>query len=195
MIKDIASERLSEKIVPAQRSVQSNVSLEEKVLQNTVSNVRIRSQEYQRQYGTDSVFWIKQKPLYENRQYAQFLMPDGRNSIFIRQTDILPGRDAETGMRLAAVFTDQRYSMMNLEKVNVVAADGSKAIAMFKLPGGAVIAHGTQQSDRKKVGREMERGVQKKEMKPESKSGKNMRKQNQGSGKSIIHCHSPELLL
>ena len=62
--------------------------------------------------------------------------------------------------------------MMNLEKVNVVAADGSKAIAMFKLPGGAVIAHGSQQSDRKKVGREMERGVQKKEMKPESKSGK-----------------------
>ena len=43
---------------------------------------------------------------------------------------------------------------------------------MFKLPGGAVIAHGSQQSDRKKVGREMERGVQKKEMKPENKSGK-----------------------
>ena len=54
-------------------------------------------------------------------------------------------------MRLAAVFTDQRYSMMNLEKVNVVAADGSKAIAMFKLPGGAVIAHGSQQPDRKKT--------------------------------------------
>lgn len=161
--KDIPSERSPEKIVPAQRSVQSNVSLEEKVLQNTVSDVRIRSQEYQRQYGTDSVFWIKQKPLYENRQYAQFLMPDGRNSIFIRQTDILPGRDAETGMRLAAVFTDQRYSMMNLEKVNVVAADGSKAIAMFKLPGGAVVAHGSQQPDRKKGGPELAKGTQKKE--------------------------------
>ena len=136
------------------------------------ADIDIRSQEYQRQYGTDSVFWIKQKPLYENRQYAQFLLPDGRNSIFVRRTDILPGRDAETGMRLAAVFTDQRYSMMNLEKVNVAVADGSKAIAMFKLPGGAVIAHGSQQSDRKKVGREMERGVQKKEMKPENKSGK-----------------------
>ena len=38
--------------------------------------------------------------------------------------------------------------MMNLEKVNVVAADGSKAIAMFKLPGGAVVAQGSQQPDR-----------------------------------------------
>ena len=85
---------------------------------NTVRDVRIRSQDHQRQYGTDSVFWIKQKPLYENRKYAQFLSPDGKNSIFIRQADILPGRDAETGMRLATVFTDQRYSIMNLEKLN-----------------------------------------------------------------------------
>ena len=77
----------------------------------------------------------------------------------------------EKGLAAAAVQTALAF-MMNLEKVNVVAADGSKAIAMFKLPGGAVIAHGSQQSDRKKVGREMERGVQKKEMKPESKSGK-----------------------
>ncbi len=46
------------------------------------------------------------------------------------------------------------YSMMNLEKVNVIAADGSRAIAMFKLPGGAVIAHGSQQLDRKKAGLE-----------------------------------------
>ncbi len=82
-------------------------------------------------------------------------MPDGKNSIFIRQADILPGRDAQTGMRLAAVFMDQRYSMMNLEKLNVTAADGSKAIAMFKLPGGAVVAHGIQQPDRKKTGPEM----------------------------------------
>ena len=29
------------------------------------------------------------------------------------------------------------FSMMNLEKVNVMAADGSKAIAMFKLPEDA----------------------------------------------------------
>ena len=77
----------------------------------------------------------------------------------------------EKGLAAAAVQTALAF-MMNLEKVNVVAADGSKAIAMFKLPGGAMIAHGSQQSDRKKVGREMERGVQKKEMKPESKSGK-----------------------
>ena len=103
----------------------------------------------------------KQKPLYENRYYAQFLMPDGKNTIFVRQADILPGRDAGTGMRLAAVFMDQRYSMMNLEKVNVVAADGSKAIAMFKLPGGAVVAHGSQQPDRKKVGPEMATGKKK----------------------------------
>ena len=101
-------------------------SLEEKQLQEVISDVRIRSQDHQRQYGTDSVFWIKQKPLYENRYYAQFLMPDGKNTIFVRQADILPGRDAGTGMRLAAVFMDQRYSMMNLEKVNVIAADGSK---------------------------------------------------------------------
>jgi len=48
--------------------------------------------------------------------------------------------------------------------VNVVAADGSKAIAMFKLPGGAVIAHGSQQPDRKKAGPELAKGTQKKEM-------------------------------
>ena len=36
---------------------------------------------------------------------------------------------------------------MNLEKVNVAAVDGSKAIAMFKLPGGAVVAHTGQQPD------------------------------------------------
>ena len=171
-IKDIPSEQAPEKNVPEQEPVQSDMSLEEKVLQNTVSDVRIRSQEYQLQYGTDSVFWIKQKPLYENRQYAQFLLPDGKNSIFIRQTDILPGRDAETGMRLAAVFTDQRYSMMNMEKVNVVAADGSKAIAMFKLPGGAVVAHGSQQPDRRKAGPELAKGTQKKEMSAKSKTAK-----------------------
>ena len=133
-------------------------SIEEKQLQAMISDVRIRSQDYQRQYGTDSVFWIKQKPLYENRYYAQFLMPDGKNTIFVRQADILPGRDVETGMRLAAVFMDQRYSMMNLEKVNVVAADGSKAIAMFKLPGGAVVAHTGQQPDRKTIGTEIGKG-------------------------------------
>ena len=133
-------------------------SIEEKQLQAMISDVRIRSQDYQRQYGTDSVFWIKQKPLYENRYYAQFLMPDGKNTIFVRQADILPGRDVETGMRLAAVFMDQRYSMMNLEKVNVMAADGSKAIAMFKLPGGAVVAHTGQQPDRKAIGTEIGKG-------------------------------------
>ena len=133
-------------------------SIEEKQLQAMISDVRIRSQDYQRQYGTDSVFWIKQKPLYENRYYAQFLMPDGKNTIFVRQADILPGRDVETGMRLAAVFMDQRYSMMNLEKVNVIAADGSKAIAMFKLPGGVVVAQGSQQPDRKKTGPEIGKG-------------------------------------
>ena len=53
---------------------------------------------------------------------------------------------------------DQRYSMMNLEKVNVVAADGSKAIAMFKLPGGTVVAHGSQQPDRKKTDPEIKKG-------------------------------------
>ena len=136
-------------------------SIEEKQLQAMISDVRIRSQDYQRQYGTDSVFWIKQKPLYENRYYAQFLMPDGKNTIFVRQADILPERDVETGMRLAAVFMDQRYSMMNLEKVNIVAADGSKAIAMFKLPGGAVVAQGSQQPDRKKIRPKMAKGTQK----------------------------------
>ncbi len=161
-IKDIPSEQAPEKIIFTKHPTRPDASVE-KVLQNTISDVRIRSQEYQRQYGTESVFWIKQKPLYENRQYAQFLMPDGKNSIFIRQADILPGRDAQTGMRLAAVFTDQRYSMMNMEKVNVVAADGSKAIAMFKLPGGAVIAHGNQQPDKKKGGPELAKGTQKKE--------------------------------
>ena len=170
--KDIPSEQAPEKTIPAQKPVRSEISLEEKVLQNTICDVRIRSQEYQRQYGTDSVFWLKQKPLYENRQYAQFLLPDGKNSIFIRQSDILPGRDAETGMRLAAVFMDQRYSMMNLEKVNLVAADGSKAIAMFKLPGGAVVAQGSQQSDRKKAGPGLVKGTQKKEMLAKSKTAK-----------------------
>jgi len=171
VIKDIPSERASEKVIFTKHPTRPDASVE-KVLQNAVSDVRIRSQEYQQQYGTNSVFWIKQKPLYENRQYAQFLLPDGKNSIFIRQTDILPGRDAETGMRLAAVFMDQRYSMMNLEKVNVVAADGSKAIAMFKLPGGAVIAHTSQQPDRKKTGPELAKGIQKKEKAAESKTMK-----------------------
>ena len=91
-------------------------------------------------------------------------MPDGKNAIFIRQADILPGRDAKTGIRLAAIFTDQRYSMMNLEKVNVVAADGSKAIAMFKLPGGTVVAHGSSQPDREKAEPDMEKGRQTREM-------------------------------
>ena len=144
-----------QKDIPASKPAMPEISPEEKVLQRNVSDVRIRSRDYQRQYGEDSVCWIKQKPLYENRYYAQFLMPDGKNSIFIRQTDILPGRDAQTGMRLAAVFMDQRYSMMNLEKLNVTATDGSKAIAMFKLPRGAVVAHGSQQPDRKKTGPEM----------------------------------------
>ncbi len=99
--------------------------------------------------GPGSVLWIKEKPIHENRYYAQFMMPDGKNTVFIRQADILPGRDPETGKRLAAVFTGQRYSMMNLEKVSVTAADGSKAIAMFKLPGGAVVAHSGQQPERK----------------------------------------------
>ena len=87
-----------------------------------------------------------------------------RNAIFIRQADILPGRDAKTGIRLAAIFTDQRYSMMNLEKVNVVVADGSKAIAMFKLPGGDVVAHGSQQPDREIAVPEKRKDKQKKEM-------------------------------
>ena len=84
-------------------------------------------------------------------------MPDGKNSIFVRQADILPGRDAGTGIRLAAVFMDQRYSMMNLEKVNVIAADGSKAIAMFKLPGGAVVAQGASSLTGRKPGRRLEK--------------------------------------
>ena len=136
----------------------------ERQLKDSAADIRIRAQDYQRQYGTDSVFWIKQKPLSENRHYAQFLMPDGKNAIFIRQADILPGRDAKTGIRLAAIFTDQRYSMMNLEKVNVVAADGSKAIAMFKLPGGDVVAHGSQQPDREIAVPEKRKDKQKKEM-------------------------------
>ena len=152
--KDVPSQESPEKDASLQRADMTvhpviTRSVEEKQLQTVISDFRIRSQDYQRQYGTDSVFWIKQKPLYENRYYAQFLMPDGKNTIFVRQADILPGMDAGTGMRLAAVFMDQRYSMMNLEKVNVVAADGSKAIAMFKLPGGAVVAQGSQQPDRK----------------------------------------------
>lgn len=155
----------------------SNASLEKKMLQKTVNDVRIRSRDYQRQYGTDSVFWIKQKPLYENRQYAQFLLPDGKNSIFIRQSDTLPGRDSGTGMRLAAIFKDQQYSMMNLEKVNVVAADGSKAIAMYKLPGGAVVAHGSQQPDKKKTGPEIAKGSQKKEIDATSRSTKQPEKE------------------
>lgn len=164
--KEVPSREYPEKGAPLQKDgmtiyPSATRSMEEQQLQEVISDVRIRSQDYQRQYGTDSVFWIKQKPLYENRYYAQFLMPDGKNTIFVRQADILPGRDSGTGMRLAAVFMDQRYSMMNLEKVNVVAADGSKAIAMFKLPGGAVVAHGSQQPDRKKVGPEMATGKKK----------------------------------
>ncbi len=162
-VEDIPSQEALEKAVPVKKAGTAvyptmTGSVEERQLQAAVSDVRIRSQDYQRQYGTDSVFWIKQKPLYENRYYAQFLMPDGKNSIFVRQADILPGRDAGTGIRLAAVFMDQRYSMMNLEKVNVIAADGSKAIAMFKLPGGAVVAQGSQQPDRKKTSPEIGKG-------------------------------------
>ena len=161
--KDVCSHESLKEDAPLQKAdmtvhPSATRSIEEKQLQEVISDVRIRSQDHQRQYGTDSVFWIKQKPLYENRYYAQFLMPDGKNTIFVRQADILPGRDAGTGMRLAAVFMDQRYSMMNLEKVNVIAADGSKAIAMFKLPGGAVVAQGSQQPDRKKTGPEIGKG-------------------------------------
>ena len=56
------------------------------------------------------------------------------------------------------------YSMMNLEKVNVIAADGSKAIAMFKLPGGAVVAQGSQQPDRKITGADLGRSSAKAEV-------------------------------
>ncbi len=116
--KDVPSQESPKKEVPLQKAdmtvhPDTARSVEEKQLQEVISDVRIRSQDYQRQYGTDSVFWIMQKPLYENRYYAQFLMPDGKNTIFVRQADILPGRDAGTGMRLAAVFMDQRYSMIS----------------------------------------------------------------------------------
>ena len=120
----------------------------ERQIMEAASDVRIRAREHQQTQGDDSVFWIRMKPLLENRRFAQFLLPDGITGIFIPQEDILPGRDAATGERLAAIFKDRRYSMMNMEKVDVVAADGTKAIAMFKLPGGAVVAHGSQQPER-----------------------------------------------
>ena len=77
-----------------------------------------------------------------------------------------------TGKRVAAVFKDQTYSMMNMQKVDVVAADGSKAIAMFKLPGGAVIAQGSQQPDREKAGPGMGRGAKKNELTERNKAAK-----------------------
>ena len=67
--------------------------------------------------------------------------------------DIVLKAIAESDLsRNVTIFTDQRYSMMNMEKMNVAAADGSKAIAMFKLPGGEVVAHGSQQPDRRRTG-------------------------------------------
>ena len=157
-VKKDPEKKTSSPSLSAPEAALGAVSMEETKLRDAVSDVRIRSQDHQLQQGSDSVFWIKQKPIYENRQYAQFLLPDGRNTIFVRQEDIIPGRDAETGVRLAAVFSDQKYSMMNMQKVDVTAADGTKAIAMFKLPGGAVVAHSTQQPDRKKGGPEIGKG-------------------------------------
>ena len=136
---------------------------EEQKVRETVSDVRIRVRDSVAEKGEDSVFWISQKPVFENRQFAQFMLPDGIHSIFVRHEDILPYKDAATGKRVAVIFKDQTYSMMNMQKVDVVAADGSKAIAMFKLPGGAVIAQGSQQPDRKRTGPGMAESAQMKD--------------------------------
>ncbi|MSS14002.1 DUF3801 domain-containing protein [Porcincola intestinalis] len=133
----------------------SQIQQKEQKVRETVSDVRIRVRDSVAEKGEESVFWISQKPVFENRQFSQFMLPDGIHSIFVRHEDILPYKDAATGKRVAVIFKDQAYSMMNMQKVDVVAADGSKAIAMFKLPGGAVVAHGSQQPDRKKPGSEV----------------------------------------
>lgn len=150
-------------VVPFEkRSLQKNASpviQAEQQIREASSDVRMRVRETVAAKGENSVYWISQKPLYENRQFAQFLLPDGIHSIFIRQEDILPFKDVTTGKRMAAIFKDQAYSMMNMQKVDVVAADGTKAIAMFKLPGGAVVAQGSQQPDRSKTGPKMEKGA------------------------------------
>ena len=132
----------------AARNLPSGKQAEEQI-REAASDIRIRVRESVSANGEDSVYWISQKPVYENRRFAQFMLPDGIHSIFVRQADILPFKDEATGRKVAAIFKDQAYSMMNMQKVNVVAADGSKAIAMFKLPGGAVVAQGSQQPDRK----------------------------------------------
>ena len=137
------------------KSTPSPPQQEEQKVREAVSDVRIRVRDSVAEKGEDSVFWISQKPVFENRQFAQFMLPDGIHSIFVRHEDILPYKDAATGKRVAVIFKDQTYSMMNMQKVDMVAADGSKAIAMFKLPGGAVVAHGSQQPDRKKDGPEI----------------------------------------
>ena len=136
---------------PSERQVLQQA---EKQIRDAASDVRIRVRDAVATKGEDSVYWISQKPVYENRQFAQFMLPDGIHAIFVRQADILPFRDAANGKRMAALFRDQSYSMMNMQKVNVTAADGTKAIAMFKLPGGAVVAHSNQQPDRKRDGLE-----------------------------------------
>jgi len=137
------------------KNTSSTLQQEEQKVREAVSDVRIRVRDSVAEKGEDSVFWISQKPVFENRQFAQFMLPDGIHSIFVRHEDILPYKDAVTGKRVAVIFKDQTYSMMNMQKVSVLAADGSKAIAMFKLPGGAVVAHGSQQPDRKKDGPEI----------------------------------------
>ena len=155
--------RQSEQERVKEKNTFSPLQQEEQKVRETVSDVRIRVRDSVAEKGEDSVFWISQKPVFENRQFAQFMLPDGIHSIFVRHEDILPYKDAATGKRVAVIFKDQTYSMMNMQKVDVVAADGSKAIAMFKLPGGAVIAQGSQQPDRKRTGPGMAESAQMKD--------------------------------
>ena len=87
-----------------EKSTSSPLQQEEQRVREAVSDVRIRVRDSVAEKGEDSVFWISQKPVFENRQFAQFMLPDGIHSIFVRHEDILPYKDAATGKRAAVIF-------------------------------------------------------------------------------------------
>ena len=131
---------------PAEQRLRVSPSSDQ--LPTALKDIRIRFRDKQIEGGEDAAYWLKDKPILETDQYAQFMMPDHKHSIFILQEDIVPGRDEKSGYRMAAIFRDQMYSMLNLDKMNATLVDGMKAIAMLKLSGGIGAANTNEKMDR-----------------------------------------------